>query len=112
MTELSAKRCLPCEGGIKPLNATEAGEMRAKLRDEWQLINDNTAIEATFKFKNYFRTLAFVNALAYIAIQEDHHPDISFTFNTCTIKYWTHAINGLSENDYICAAKADTLLGD
>ena len=112
MSDLSAKRCLPCEGGVKPLSGEEANKLKSKLRDEWQLINDDTAIEATFKFKNYFRTLAFVNAVAYIAIQEDHHPDITFTFNTCTIKYWTHAINGLSENDFICAAKVDDLLGE
>ena len=110
MNDLTAKRCLPCEGGVDPLDAKQTQELMKQLGEEWKVIDDGKAIEATFKFRNYFRTLAFVNAAAYIAIQDDHHPDMAFGFNTCTIKYWTHNINGLSENDFICAAKVDALL--
>ena len=109
MTQLAQKKCVPCEGGTTPLSEDKSRELLRDLSDEWKLQKDGKQIQATFTFKNYFRTLAFVNAAAYIAIQEDHHPDITFTFNTCTVMFWTHNINGLSENDFICAAKLDAL---
>ncbi|GAC1627923.1 MAG: 4a-hydroxytetrahydrobiopterin dehydratase [Nevskia sp.] len=108
--KLTERRCLPCEGGVAPLRADQSAELLKSLRREWQLSQDGKRIAATFEFKNYFRTLAFVNAAAYIAISEDHHPDIAFGYKTCTISYWTHNIDGLSENDFICAAKIDALL--
>lgn len=110
MTELSQRRCVPCEGGTPPLPAAEAAELKKLLRPEWQFINDGKAIQATFTFKNYYHTTAFVNAAAWIAHREDHHPDINFGYKTAAITYWTHAIGGLSENDFICAAKVDLLL--
>lgn len=67
-------------------------------------------IERTFTFKNYYHTLAFVNAVAWIAHQEDHHPELSFGYKQCRVRYTTHAVGGLSENDFICAAKVDRLL--
>lgn len=110
MTELAKKRCVPCEGGIKPLDLSAATKLKAQLRPEWKITKEGKAIEAVFDFKDYYRTTAFVNATAWISHVEDHHPDISFTYNKCTILYWTHAIDGLSENDFICAAKVDELL--
>lgn len=110
MTELAKKRCVPCEGGVQPLDLAAATKLKAQLRPEWKLARDGKAIEATFEFKDYYRTTAFVNASAWISHIEDHHPDISFSYNKCTIQYWTHAINGLSENDFICAAKVDALM--
>lgn len=112
MTDLAKKRCVPCEGGVPALDLGAATKLKEKLRPNWKIINDGKMIQATFEFKNYWRTTAFVNAVAWIAHSEDHHPDITFGYNTCTISYWTHAINGLSENDFICAAKIDLLLAD
>jgi 4a-hydroxytetrahydrobiopterin dehydratase len=110
MTKLTEKRCIPCEGGGKPLGADEASALAKQLAGRWQLLEGAQKIEAKFEFKNYFRTIAFVNAVAYIAIDEDHHPDIAFGYNSCTVAYSTHAVGGLSENDFICAAKIDRLL--
>lgn len=110
MTELAKKRCIPCEGGVKPLDAAKAAELLKELSPDWKLTGDGKAIEATFNFKNYYQTSAFVSAAAYVAHREDHHPDIAFGYKTCTVKYWTHASNGLTENDFICAAKIDELL--
>lgn len=109
MTELANKRCIPCEGGVPPLSTVLALALQKQLQPHWKLADDGKRLRADFEFKNYFRTLAFVNAIAYIAIQEDHHPDISFGFNTATVSYSTHAIGGLSENDFICAARIDAL---
>lgn len=108
--KLSERRCLPCEGGVAALSREQTAELMKNLRPQWRLREDNKQISAIFEFKNYFRTLAFVNAAAYIAISEDHHPDLAFGYKTCTITYWTHNIDGLSENDFICAAKVDALL--
>lgn len=110
MTELAQRRCIPCEGGVKPHDLASATELMKNLRSEWQLANDGKALQATFGFRNYYQTTAFVNAAVYIAHREDHHPDISFGYKNCTITWWTHSISGLSDNDFICAAKVDGLL--
>lgn len=109
MTELARKRCAPCAGDVAPLSAEEARTLLTQIKPHWKLSGDGKQLQAVFNFKNYFRTLAFVNAIAYIAIQEDHHPDISFSFKTASVNYSTHAIGGLSENDFICAARVDAL---
>ena len=110
MTQLAQKRCIPCESGGTPLGAEQAEALLKQLGAQWKLLDGAKKIEATFEFKNYFRTLAFVNAAAYVAINEDHHPDVAFGYKTATITFWTHNVNGLSENDFICAAKVDALL--
>jgi len=110
MTQLAQKRCIPCEAGGTPLTQAQAETLRKQLGPQWKLLDGAKKVEAIFEFKNYFRTLAFVNAAAYIAINEDHHPDISFGYKTATITFWTHTVNGLSENDFICAAKIDGLM--
>ena len=74
----------------------------------WQLANG--AIEKTFTFQNYHETIGFVNALAWIANTEDHHPELAVGFNRCVVRYSTHSVNGISVNDFICAAKADALV--
>ena len=106
MTELTTKRCKPCEGGVDPLKPAEA-ETLLKQLDGWAL--DGGRIAKTYSFRNYHETMAFVNAAAWISHREDHHPDMSVGYNTCRVSYVTHAINGLSENDFICAAKIDAL---
>ena len=103
---------MPCEGGVKPLDRTTAEKLLKQLTPQWKLSADGKQVTGTFEFKNYYRTTAFVNAVAWIAHAEDHHPDITFGYKTAAITYWTHAINGLSENDFICAAKVSELLAE
>ncbi|MGF1614547.1 MAG: 4a-hydroxytetrahydrobiopterin dehydratase [Gammaproteobacteria bacterium] len=109
--ELSAKHCKPCEGGTPALNL-EASRTLLKSLNSWELAENNSAISRTFRFKTFHQTMAFVNALAWIAHQEDHHPDLEVGYSRCKVRYSTHAIGGLSENDFICAAKIDALLGE
>ena len=108
MTDLTTRRCKPCEGGTEPLGAEEARRLLEQLHD-WRLDDDGTEIRRLFEFGNFHQTMAFVNALAWIAHQEDHHPDLEVGYNRCLVRYRTHAIDGLSENDFICAAKLDRL---
>lgn len=107
---LVTRRCKPCEGDVAALTVTAAGQLLQELASHWKLQADNKIISAQFNFRNYWQTTAFVNAVAWIAHQENHHPDISFGYKSCTVSYSTHAIGGLSENDFICAAKVDALL--
>ena len=104
--DLTDKQCKPCEGGVPPLTQPEIDEMMRQL-DDWQ--QHGQAISKTYSFKNYYQVIAFVNAVAWMTHREDHHPDLKVTFNSCTGEYSTHAISGLSENDFICAAKVDAL---
>ncbi|MCI0749921.1 MAG: 4a-hydroxytetrahydrobiopterin dehydratase [Nevskiales bacterium] len=112
MTELAQKRCVPCEGGVKALDRAATGNLLKQLGPQWKLSADNKQIQGGFEFKDYYHTTAFVNAVAWIAHSEDHHPDMAFGYKTASVTYWTHAIGGLSENDFICAAKVDLLLKD
>lgn len=104
--DLTNKSCKPCEGGVPPLDASEVSAMLKQL-DGWTLAGNT--ISKTYSFKNYYQTMAFVNATAWISNRENHHPDITVGYNTCRVDYTTHAIKGLSENDFICAAKVDAL---
>lgn len=104
--DLAQKRCKPCEGGVSPLKPPEIGQMLTHL-EGWQL--GAGVITKTYEFKNYYQTMAFVNAVAWISHREDHHPDMAVGYNKCKVDYSTHAIGGLSENDFICAAKLDAL---
>jgi 4a-hydroxytetrahydrobiopterin dehydratase len=108
MSDLTAKHCVPCEGGVAPIEVGEARKMLGEL-DDWTLDETGKEIERTFAFKNYYETMAFVNALAWIAHREDHHPDLEVGYNRVRVRFSTHAIGGLSENDFICAAKIDAL---
>ena len=112
MSDLEQKHCKPCEGGVPPLDATQRRGLLANLHEAWDEVDDGKAIERTFKFDDYYRTIAFVNALAWIANREDHHPDLSVHYNKCVVRFSTHAVDGLTENDFICAAKADRLVAD
>jgi 4a-hydroxytetrahydrobiopterin dehydratase len=109
MTELAERKCVPCAGGVAPLSRPAAEEVLQRLDENWQLSVDGTSIQREFRFKDFFRTMSFVNALAHIANLEDHHPDLAVGYNYCRVRYTTHAIGGLSENDFICAAKIDQI---
>ena len=106
MNELARKKCKPCEGGVAPLTAAEVRPMLKGLQG-WAL--DGKSIAKTYQFKNYFDTMAFVNAAAWVSHREDHHPDLEVGYNTCRVRYSTHSVGGLSENDFICAAKLESL---
>lgn len=91
---------------MPPLTPDEVTQLMQQL-DEWEFLGK--LIRKNYSFKNHYQTMAFVNAVAWISHREDHHPDIIIGYNTCRVEYTTHAIDGLSENDFICAAKVDTL---
>jgi 4a-hydroxytetrahydrobiopterin dehydratase len=111
MSDLKNKHCKPCEGGVCPIERPEATETLHQVPG-WDLSEDGKEISRTFSFKNYYETTAFVNAVAWVAHTEDHHPDIEFGYRNCTVRYSTHAIGGLSENDFICAARINALVDD
>jgi 4a-hydroxytetrahydrobiopterin dehydratase len=109
VTELAEKRCKPCEGGVAPLARTEAEGLMAQLSADWKLSGDGLSVRREYRFRDFYRTMSFVNALAHIANLEDHHPDLELGYNYCRVRFTTHAIKGLSENDFICAAKIDRI---
>lgn len=108
MTELSQKKCVACEGGTTPLNKVEA-EVLLKQLKQWTLSGDAKWISKDFKFKDFVEALAFVDKVGAIAEQEGHHPDIQLSWGKATVELTTHAIGGLSENDFILAAKVDEI---
>lgn len=107
--KLSEQKCAACEGGVEPLELAVAQKYAAQVSD-WVLEKDAQVILKKFAFKSFYPTMSFINAVAYIAQQEGHHPDIEFGYNYCNIRFTTHAIKGLSINDFICAAKIDKLV--
>ena len=107
MSELAQRKCKPCEGGSAPYSPEQAKELLKQLKG-W-IIQEGKLVKV-YPFPNYYQTMAFVNALAWISHREDHHPDLEVGYNKCRVQYATHAIGGLSENDFICAAKCDALL--
>lgn len=111
MENLKDKKCVPCEGNVKPLSKEEALKLLTQLKD-WQLNDTATSISRDFSFKSFLRTMSFANAIAWIANQENHHPDLALGYAHCQVTFTTHAISGLSENDFICAAKIDLLMSE
>ncbi len=108
MPDLAKKKCLPCEGGNPALTLSEAKQLLTQVIG-WQLDEQRQVIFRNFEFKNFYETMAFVNAIAWIAHQENHHPDLELGYKDCLVRYTTHAVNGLSKNDFICAAKINAL---
>lgn len=109
--KLSEKSCVPCEGGVPSLNTQQIETLLKDLPD-WQHhknSNNEDYIFRSFSFKNYHETMTFVNAVAKISHQEKHHPVMEVSYKDCLVKYQTYAINGLSENDFICAAKVNDI---
>ena len=109
MHALTEKRCRPCEGGMPALSREESAAHLRELGGTWQLSEDGRSVMRAYAFVDFYRTMSFVNALAHIANLEDHHPDLEVGYNYCRVRYTTHAIGGLSENDYICAAKIERI---
>jgi 4a-hydroxytetrahydrobiopterin dehydratase len=109
VSDLAERKCRPCEGGVPALAAAEAQRLLAQVSSEWRLTQEGRAIRREFGFRDFYRTMSFVNALAHLANIEDHHPDLELGYNYCRVTYTTHAIGGLSENDFVCAAKVDLI---
>ncbi|HEY1900402.1 MAG TPA: 4a-hydroxytetrahydrobiopterin dehydratase [Steroidobacteraceae bacterium] len=109
MSDLADRRCEPCEGGVAPLTRAAADELLLRLDPAWSLDENAASLRREFTFRDFYRTMSFVNAVAHVANIEDHHPDLEVSYNTCRVRYSTHAIHGLSENDFICAAKLDQI---
>ncbi|MGV8932152.1 MAG: 4a-hydroxytetrahydrobiopterin dehydratase [Luteimonas sp.] len=105
---LSQAHCIPRKGSEHKLSEARLHELLPQV-PRWALAEDNHALTRTFKFKDYYHTMSFVNALAHMANGEDHHPDLGVHYDRCVVRYSTHDVGGLSENDFICAAKADSL---
>jgi 4a-hydroxytetrahydrobiopterin dehydratase len=110
LAELAASRCMPLRGAEHQLSPERAADLSKALPDGWRVVDDGAAIEKTFRFDDYYRTMAFVNALAFMAHGEDHHPDLGVHYNRCVVRFSTHDVGGLSMNDFVCAAKAEALL--
>ncbi len=105
---LKNKKCVPCEGGVPPLNEAKIKLFLQEIDNRWTVI-DNLKLRREFHFVNFAHTMNFANMVGRIAEKENHHPDLYISYGKCTIELWTHAINGLSENDFILAAKIDEI---
>lgn len=108
---LSDKKCIPCEGGVPPLSSTEINRLLAELKTEWQL-NASGHLYQKRIFPDFITAMQFANQIAALAEQAGHHPDLTIAWGSCCIEIWTHKINGLTESDFILAAKIDKLYQD
>jgi 4a-hydroxytetrahydrobiopterin dehydratase len=109
MTELADKQCVPCKGGVPALKGNELEQLHKSV-PQWTIANKHH-IHREFKFPDFVQALAFVNKVGALAEEQGHHPDILLTWGKAEITLWTHSINGLSESDFIMAAKIDRLAG-
>jgi len=110
MSALTSKQCTELTKDDPALNKDETIKLLHQLDPQWQLDEQDRNISFTFKFKNYYQTIAFVNVVAQIAHQQDHHPELTVSYNQCAVSYSTHSVGGLSINDFICAAKINSAL--
>jgi 4a-hydroxytetrahydrobiopterin dehydratase len=105
MADLSERQCVPCRGGVPPMKGDEIKNLSAQL-PEWQVVNEHH-LHKTYQFKDFAKTLDFVNRVGQLAEQQGHHPDICFGWGKADIMIWTHKIDGLTESDFVLAAKID-----
>ena len=110
MTRLTDRSCRRCQGADVPYTGEQALALMSQLHEDWRIVEDGKALRRTLRFEDFYRTMGFVNALAHLANAEDHHPDLELGYNYCNIRFSTHDAGGLTEKDFICAAKADGLL--
>ena len=109
MSQLKEHKCKPCNGEVPPMAKSEALEMLKELNEGWSVSDDGKMLSKDFKFKGFYKTMSFVNSVAWIANAQVHHPDLEVGYGHCLVNYTTHDIDGLSVNDFICAAKIDAL---
>jgi len=107
MSGLSQKECVPCRGGVPPMERDEIAKLLPEL-DGWEVVNGHH-LKKNYKFADFRESLAFVNRVGELAEEQGHHPDICFGWGSAEIAIWTHKINGLTESDFILAAKIDKL---
>ena len=108
-TPLRDQKCRPWPPGTPPMDAADAVKLLRTLQEGWRIADDGKSLRRAYGCKDFYRTMAFVNAIAWIANAEDHHPDLEIGYNYCRVEFSTHSVGGLSENDFICAAKLDAL---
>ncbi len=108
MSELAGRECVPCRGGVPPLKGDEIQDLISKL-DQWSVVSEHH-LTKVYKFRDFKESLAFVNRVGELAEQQGHHPDISFGWGRVEVTIWTHKIDGLTESDFILAAKIDQLI--
>ena len=109
MTQLKERSCQRCEGADVPYTVGQAEALMGQLHEGWRVTEDGKALRREFGFRDFYRTMGFVNALAHVANVEDHHPDLELGYNYCNVRFSTHDAGGLTEKDFICAAKTDAL---
>ena len=102
---LASQQCNNLSADDPALNHDETSNFLSQLDPQWQLNSEKQTISFNYTFKNYYQTMAFVNVIAQIAHQQNHHPDLLVSYNRCLVTYSTHSVGGLSINDFICAAK-------
>ena len=107
MSELAERQCVPCRGGVPPMKGEQINEIASQLPD-WQVVNEHH-LQRNFRFKDFRETLDFVNRVGELAEEQGHHPDICFGWGKADITIWTHKIDGLTESDFVLAAKIDKL---
>ncbi len=107
--DLARRYCKALEGGVDPLGEEATRTLLTQIHSGWNLDPETHVIRRSFRFKNYHQTMAFANAVAWVAHQQNHHPDMEVSYSRCLVSFTTHAIGGLSENDFICAARIDAL---
>jgi 4a-hydroxytetrahydrobiopterin dehydratase len=110
MSDLAEKKCVPCKGGVPPLDAAAVEALLGKLGGSWRAVR-NHHLEKEFKFRNFREALAFVNRAGEIAEEEGHHPDMQLSWGKVRVEIWTHKIDGLTESDFVLAAKIDRIAG-
>ena len=108
-SELAAKECIPCQGGVPPLKGKALKALHEAVNNGWQLVGEHH-LEKEYKFKNFREALDFTNRVGALAERQQHHPDIYLAWGKVKLTIWTHKINGLTESDFVLAAKADELL--
>ena len=108
-TPLRDRKCRACAPGTPPLDPARAVALLKELKDGWRISEDGKSLRRAYGFPDFYHTMAFVNAVAWVANAEDHHPDLEVGYNYCRVVFATHSIDGLSENDFICAARLDAL---
>ena len=109
MSELAAKECIPCKGGVPPLKGNGLNDLLGKLGGGWRVVDDHH-LEKEYHFKNFREALDYTNKVGELAEAQGHHPDIYLAWGKVRLTLWTHKIDGLTESDFIFAAKADALL--
>jgi 4a-hydroxytetrahydrobiopterin dehydratase len=108
--QLASKECIPCKGGVPPLAGADLDQLREQLGGDWRVV-ENHHLEKEYRFRNFREALDFTNRVGELAEQQGHHPDIFLAWGLVRLSIWTHKIDGLTESDFVFAAKADRMLG-